>query len=542
MSSFGVLSTGFAKKSVSDILAELDAELKATIDPNLNTTPTSLVGQLLGVFAASVGDEWDVLEGVYSSNYPATADGASFDGVASITGALRLEATESTVALVVTGDDATALAIGRQARVPNGGTFETLAGVVINLATAWAPTTAYTVGDIRRNDTPDNIYVVTIAGTSAGAGGPTGEGAAIVDGTVTWRFLGDGEGFNTVDVEATVTGPTVGQAFTIAEIVTPVSGWASVTNQLDAELGTNIETDAAFRLRREQLIRVTGKGTLEAIRSAVLATSGVTEALVFENTTLIVDGSGIPGKAFEVVVLGGTDVDVAQAIFDTKPIGIQAFGTDISELVVDSQGNSHLIEGSRADPIEMFVDVTVVVDGNYPLDGDAQVAQALVDLGGTLLIGNNVIYERMNCAPFDVPGVVDITLFQLDKQPVTITSTNTETFALSDGETLTFRIDGESSDQTATMNTGDFGDIANALASEIATVITGDITGATGGDAAGAVTVTSDSGGTVRCTGGTANAVVGLPTTFDPTGTSNVPITTRQRAVFDTSRIVVISV
>lgn len=541
MSSFGVLSTGFAKKSVSDILAELDAELKAEIDPNLDTTPTSLLGQLLGVFSAAVGDEWDVLEGVYSSNYPDTADGASFDGVASITGALRLEATESAATLVVTGDDATALTIGRQARVPNGGTFQTLAGVTINLATAWAITTAYAVGDIRSNDAPLNIYVCTIAGTSAGAGGPTGEGTAIVDGGVTWRFLGDGEGFNTVATEATATGPIVGQAFTIAEIVTPVGGWASVTNQLDAEPGTNIETDAAFRLRREQLIRVTGKGTLEAIRSAVLATSGVTEALVFENTTLLVDSDGIPGKAFEVVVLGGTDVDIAQTIFDTKPIGIQAFGTDISELVVDSQGNSHLIEGSRADPIEMFVDVTVVVDGNYPLDGDAQVAQAVADLGDTLRIGGNVIYERMNCAPFEVSGVVDISVFVLDKQPVTVTSGNTELFTLSDGLTLTVRVNGETTSQTVTFNTGEFGDIGNATALEVAAVITAELAGGTGADAAGAVTITSDTGGTIAVTGGTANGVLGFPTSFTPTGTSNVPITTRQRAIFDTSRINVTS-
>lgn len=53
-------------------------------------------------------------------------------------------------------------------------------------ATAWAISTAYVVGDRRYNGT--NVYEVTVAGTSAGAGGPTGTGSAIADNTVTWKY------------------------------------------------------------------------------------------------------------------------------------------------------------------------------------------------------------------------------------------------------------------------------------------------------------------------------------------------------------------
>lgn len=56
--------------------------------------------------------------------------------------------------------------------------------------TAWAASTAYAVGDRRTNS--GNTYEVTIAGTSAGAGGPTGTGSAIVDNTVTWKYVGGG--------------------------------------------------------------------------------------------------------------------------------------------------------------------------------------------------------------------------------------------------------------------------------------------------------------------------------------------------------------
>ncbi len=51
---------------------------------------------------------------------------------------------------------------------------------------AWAAATAYTVGNLVVNGL--NSYICTVAGTSAGAGGPTGQGVGIVDGGVTWSF------------------------------------------------------------------------------------------------------------------------------------------------------------------------------------------------------------------------------------------------------------------------------------------------------------------------------------------------------------------
>ena len=53
---------------------------------------------------------------------------------------------------------------------------------------AWAGTTAYAVGNRVTNN--GNVYNCSAGGTSAGSGGPTTQGAAIVDGTVVWQFLG----------------------------------------------------------------------------------------------------------------------------------------------------------------------------------------------------------------------------------------------------------------------------------------------------------------------------------------------------------------
>jgi len=56
------------------------------------------------------------------------------------------------------------------------------------LAPAWAISTAYVVGAVVLNDT-NKIYACVTAGTSAGAGGPTGTGSGIVDGTAVWDYI-----------------------------------------------------------------------------------------------------------------------------------------------------------------------------------------------------------------------------------------------------------------------------------------------------------------------------------------------------------------
>jgi hypothetical protein len=93
-----------------------------------------------------------------------------------------------------------------------------------------------------------------------------------------------------------------------------------------------------------------------------------------------------------------------------------------------------------------------------------------------------------------------------------------ETYALSDGQTLTFHIDGATSDQTVTFNTAEFVAIGAATAEEVAAVINGEATGcsATVTSAGTKVTITSDSKGTgseVHITGGTANTALGFVTT-----------------------------
>ena len=97
----------------------------------------------------------------------------------------------------------------------NGGDgFQTTdVGRIISIghqAAAWAASTAYAVGDVKRNS--GNVYECLKAGDSASSGGPSGEGDEIVDNECTWKFLRDGGiqwGYATVTARTNTTEVTV---------------------------------------------------------------------------------------------------------------------------------------------------------------------------------------------------------------------------------------------------------------------------------------------------------------------------------------------
>lgn len=413
MSDYGVTPTGFVRKSLDEILAEMKEDTLALFGPEADVTATSLLGQYNGLHAERIDELWGVAQSVYSAEDPDSATDEALDNVCSLTAVTRQDAQKSlAVDVICTGDDSTFLEAGRVASIVGSGVrFASTDDVTLTSATPWAGSTVYVAGDIRTNDS--NIYIVTTGGTSAVSGGPTGEGTDIIDNTVHWRFVGDGTAYGKVDFEAEETGPINASAYTLTVIETPVAGWLDVANPTDAEPGRNVETDETLRLRREQTIRSTGSTATEAIVSRVRNIDGVNEAFIFENVT-IATVDGLPPKSFEVVVDGGEDADIANVIFSAKPTGIESYGST-TVYVLDSQGTSHAIKFSRPEQLLLYVDVTVSVEsGAFPLDGVEAVKAAIVAKGDELGIGDDVIVLPIRAAPLTVPGVIDVYSIEID--------------------------------------------------------------------------------------------------------------------------------
>jgi len=408
---FGLTLTGFVPKTLDDIRAELEAAFKASFGESIDLTPQSNFSQIIGVMAERYADLWAQAQGVYSAFSPSDATGVSLDNVAAITGTVREPSRPSTVTIIATGTPATVLSTGRVVSVAGTGVrFVTTANGTIAAVSAWASTTAYTLGTFVRNGGTQRVYVCTTAGTSA-AGGPTTTASAITDGTVVWRYVGEGTGKVEIAAESEDDGPKVGNAFTITTIETPVAGWSSVNNLLDATLGADTETDAALRLRRAEELRTAGRAAVEAIRSAILDVDSVTACTVFENVTDVTDGDGLPPHSVEALVQGGLDADIREALWTNTAAGIRTYGTT-SGTHVDSQGISHTVQFSRPTNVNIYVVVNVTAEQqNWPSDGADQVKAAIVAWGDAQRTGKDVVAAAIVAQTFSVVGVLDATAY-----------------------------------------------------------------------------------------------------------------------------------
>jgi uncharacterized phage protein gp47/JayE len=421
MPTYGLTSEGFVPKTLEIIRAEREASYRSEFGAAVPLGDRTFLGIVTGIESEREALLWEISEQIYNANDPEAATQAALDGVCALTGTTRDPARESTVTLFLTGTVATIVPIGSRAATSTDAEFATTAEVTLIACTAWAPTTAYDVDVVRTNG--GRIYVSTIAGTSAGAGGPTGTGTAIVDGTVTWRYIGEGAGIIAAPAESVETGPIEAPTYSINEIVTPVSGWQSVINLEDAEIGANVETDESLRIKREDELSGGGTATVDAILAAVLDVEGVTSCTVFENTTDTTDADGVPPHAVEVLVRGGADADIWQALFDSVAAGILAYG-DEEGGILDSEGNLHIVQFSRPTEVNIYVDVTLVkLSTVYPTDGDDQVKAAIVAYGDAQATGRDVVSAMLLAQVAAIPGVLDVSLPEIDTAPSPTTTT-----------------------------------------------------------------------------------------------------------------------
>lgn len=351
----GLTSTGFVAKSLADILAEVQAAQQATIDPALDVSADSVLGQLNAAVAEKLSEQWELASSVYRAFDPDFASGDALDALGALTGARRIDAVATEVTITCGGTPGTSLPIGRAISV---------------------------VGD-------PALRFESTAGATIGGGG-----------TVAVIF------------RATQTGPIAIYAGTSWQIDTPVSGWSTATNALDGVTGRDAETDAAYRARREQLLQTSGTSPVEAIRADLLGVAGVTSCTIFENPTDTTDVDGVPPHAFEAVVSGGADLDIATQLWLSKAAGIQTYGTT-SQVIQDSQGLSHTMRFSRPTAVPIYLSATVQVDPfTFPADGLDMILAALLAQGDAMAVGADVIYAAQYSPIFSVPGVLDVTLLR----------------------------------------------------------------------------------------------------------------------------------
>lgn len=336
---YGVDTTGFVPKPLEDIKADLEAAMKASFGAGITVEPQSAFGQIIGIMSDRLSDLWQLGQAVYNASFPDGAEGVALDNLCALTGVTRLPASKTTVTVTATGTNGTIIGTTFRASTTAGVQFE-------------------------------NLSSQTISGGTA-----------------------------TLSMRAVDTGELVAPAGTLTVIDTPVAGLTSITNALDQTLlGSDVESDAALRLRRAETIRSIGNSAVESIRANILELTGVTEAYVFENTTGSTDANGLPPHSFEAVVSGSyTAQDLLDTIWESKPAGIASYGTS-SGTVTDSMGVSHTVYYSVPAARDIYVGIEIVVDpATFPVSGDADIKAAVAAYGdlnygiGTTVISSALI-------------------------------------------------------------------------------------------------------------------------------------------------------
>jgi uncharacterized phage protein gp47/JayE len=363
--SYGLTAAGFAIKTQDTIRTELENAYRGIFGAAVPVTGDSVFGQEIGIFSEQMANLWELAQAVYLSPFPDSAQGVQLASSATITGQSPLPAAFSTVTLTLTGTNGTVIPAG------------SLVGITGTTTTFATDAQA------------------TIAGTTA-----------------------------TVTATATTTGALTAPAGTLTVIKTPVAGWTAVTNAADALVGRDAETDAIFRSRRLANLAIALGGPVAALRTKLAAVTGVTFAGVKENRTDATDVSGLPPHSYQITVIGGSDADVAAAIWAGKSPGMATTGTS-SATVTDEFGNAQTVYWIRGTNVPMYLDVTLTRDAStYPADGDARVAAALVAFVATLDYGADVLNWQLIAALGAIPGILSVVIKQ-DRAPAPSSSANT---------------------------------------------------------------------------------------------------------------------
>jgi hypothetical protein len=473
--SYGIDQNGLNIKPLSVIKQEIEDNLRDSFGQQINLLSESVFGQLVGIFSERESKLWELFEDIYNAQYPSSSSGIGLDNVLSMVGLERLGALPSRIvgqalfgtvstlipqgtqfsvlgdtSKIFSTDENVTLAAGTDevqtitfSSTPTSGSFKLIYDGQITAAINWDDG-ATEIQTALRNLSNTSDTGITVTGSYGSGfvitfGGDDGkqeqpilvedsntlsDGGAI---TITITETTPGIYQGQVNCTAIEDGPVSVAKKALSVINTPVSGLTRVFNPLSATIGRNLETDPEAKIRRNQRLQISEAGPPAAIDNKILqlnedeTKTTILYAHTFENYTNETDSRGIPAKAFEAFVYlsgGATDRDqeIAQAIFDSKPAGIEPFG-DISKTVLDSEGLGHTIKFSRPTAIPIYLILDLTTNSEYPTDGNDLVKQLMVDWGGSLGVGQDVIvYPFLVAQLVKVPGITDITV-KIGKAP-----------------------------------------------------------------------------------------------------------------------------
>ena len=434
-----VTATGFKRRTLLQIKQDLETELKAVFGQSFETAPESPNGYLVAMLAKALSSLQELGQEIYDAHNPATATGLALDYIMAVAGMTRRAATPCSGPVVCyTDQDSLTIPDGSSVMRQRGTLRFTLdqeltisGNVGLNSVTfdpdgtpgqgpylfifdfgIYSPTGATSAAILVNLKTlleSSSSFggVATIVGTSLriDRAAPFAvqafpDEAKISGRGVAGNFTAVSPGYQTADVGE------------VRVIVSAVEGWTGCDNLEALTPGADYESDPEALTRFYAHVDSTkGNATDEAIAAQVRDNvPGVTLARVKSNRLLTTDADGRPGKSFETLVVGGEDLDVAQAIYKSQAAGIQSYG-NTSVTFLDANGDEQLIQFSRPVPKYLWIKVTGSLYSEEDFPGVDALKQAILDWStGEYTMGKDVIQSRIAVPIGQVPGVGNVTI------------------------------------------------------------------------------------------------------------------------------------
>lgn len=418
--------TGLTIRRFPEIRDAIRASILTNISSEIIFDSDTLIAQLVDIFAAELASQEELLQAIYDAQDRDKAEGSSLDSVVNLIGLQRTGAAFTSGNVLFTGSDGTTIPQGTTLANPStADRFQTTA--IGNLTQSSCQSCNYDVTTVTDN-TDYTITVNGIAYTFTSGVGATAP--QIVAGLVseinsfadrTWEasplttpdrvhiattneanialqvdaLLVPSQITNFTPVAALVAGVIRAPENSVTQVVTAVGGITSATNPEALGTGRERETDTELRTRASRSLSLAGSATLPAIRAAVLNLTDVTNVIVEENSSSVVDAEGRPPKSFEVVVTAPDTDDIntsiATAIFNDKPAGIETFGTT-TVVINDATGRPQTINFSRPSSVFIAARVTYTLysEQTFPSNGNELIRQAVVSTGNSLAAGRDM--------------------------------------------------------------------------------------------------------------------------------------------------------
>jgi len=319
---------GLVIPAETDILAGVQADINAAFVGGLNPALETPQGQLASSQAAVIGDKNNEFALFVNQVDPQYSADRFQDAIGRIYFLTRKPATPTTVQATVNG----------------------LAGTVIP-------------GGTLAQDTSGNTYACS--------------GNVTIDAT----------GSVTAEFQNIETGPIPCAAGTLTQVYQAVPGWDAITNAADGTMGSDVESRADFEYRRRNSVALNGKGTPQAIYAEVFALADVLDVYVKDNPkgdTVLVGSTDYPmlPHSVYVAVVGGADVDIAEAIWRKKDTGCDYNGNTSVTVTDDSGYNypqpTYVVKFERPAALPVKFAVQLVNDVSLPSNIVALVKAAII--------------------------------------------------------------------------------------------------------------------------------------------------------------------